>query len=407
MSYLASLAGLTWIAVQRSSVRRRAKAAALGLCIALSVSVCPAGGEQVAPFETTAAQAYLVDAETGTVLLAKNEDVPVPPASMAKLMTARVVFEALAKGTLTAGTEFPVSEHAWRTGGAPSGTSTMFAALNSRVAVSDLLQGLTVQLANDACIILAEGLSGSEEAFAARMTEEGRRIGLTASVYRNATGLPQPENTTTMRDLVRLSRYIQSTYPQQFALYAQPEFSWNKIKQRNRNPLVFAVSGVDGFVTGFAEGYGFSITATMERDGRRVFLALGGLATDKERAEETRRVLEWSMTAFVSKRLFTANETIGEASVYGGAQTSVPLVTKDPVDVLVPSDNAGRLNARVVYRWPLPMPVRAGDPAGTLTISMGDRVLREVPLFAGNAVETGSLVRRSTDALQELLFFWL
>ncbi len=375
--------------------------------IALVLSVCTPIAVWAQAFETKAKQVYLIDAETGTVLFAKDENAVVPPASLAKLMTMEVVFDAIRKNELTLDTEFPVSEHAWRTGGAPSGTSTMFAALKSRVRVVDLIQGVTVQLANDACIILAEGMTGSEEAFAKRMTDRARELGLTGSVFRNATGLPDPQNKTTMRDMALLAQHIQVNYPDLFKYYSQTEFEWNKILQRNRTPLISANIGVDGFATGFAEGVGFGMVATMQKDTRRVFLALGGLATDKERVEETRKILDWSMTAFERKRLFEAGDTVGEASVYGGAVSHVQLVTADAVDVLVPANNPERLSAKVIYRWPLTMPVEAGKQAGTLKIWSGERLLREVPVETNATVGQGSLITRAVDALQELLFFWL
>ncbi len=362
---------------------------------------------QAQAFETKAKQVYLIDAETGTVLFAKDENAAVPPASLAKLMTMDVVFDAIGKNELTLDTEFSVSEHAWRTGGAPSGTSTMFAALKSRVRVVDLIQGVTVQLANDACIILAEGMTGSEEAFAKRMTDRARELGLSGSVFHNATGLPDPQNKTTMRDMALLAQHIQANHPGLFKYYSQTEFEWNKILQRNRTPLISANIGVDGFATGFAEGYGFGMVATMKKDGRRVFLALGGLATDKERVEETRKILDWSMTAFEKKRLFEAGDSVGEASVYGGSASHVQLVTANAVDVLVPVNNPERLSAKVVYRWPLTMPVEAGKQAGTLKIWNGARLLREVPVETNAAIGQGTLSSRAADALQELLFFWL
>lgn len=375
--------------------------------ISLVLLVCAPLAARAQAFETKAKQAYLIDAGTGTVLFSKDENTPVPPASLAKLMTMDVVFDAIGKNELTLDTQFPVSEHAWRTGGAPSGTSTMFAALKSRVPVADLIQGVTVLLANDACIILAEGMTGSEEAFAKRMTDRGRELGLSASVFHNATGLPDPANTVTMRDMALLARHIQTSYPNLFSYYSQAEFEWNKIRQRNRIPLISGNIGVDGFATGFAEGFGYSIVTTMQKDGRRVFLALGGLASDKERIEETRKILDWSMTAFERKRLFEAGDTVGEASVYGGTASHVPLVTREAVDVLVPVNNPDRLSARVVYRWPLAMPVEAGLKAGTLMIWSGNRLLREIPVETAAAVGEGSLTSRALDALQELLFFWL
>ncbi|WP_075289061.1 D-alanyl-D-alanine carboxypeptidase family protein [Pararhizobium arenae] len=358
-------------------------------------------------FETKAKQAYLIDAETGTVLFAKSENQQVPPASLVKLMTMEIVFGALQKGEISVDTAFPVSEFAWRTGGAPSGTSTMFAAIKSSVPVGDLIRGVTVQFANDACIILAEGIAGSEAAFAERMTKRAGELGLTSSSFHNATGLPDPDNKVTMRDLVTLARHIQTTYPEFYPLYSQADFEWNKIRQRNRNPLISGNIGVDGFVTGFAEGYGYSMVASMQRSGKRVFLAIGGLETDKERLEETRKILEWAMSAFEKRRLFEAGEPVGEASVYGGASGHVALVTAESVDVLVPVNNPDRLIARVVYRWPLAMPIEPGQAAGTLKIWSGDRLLREIPVKTATGVEIGSLSSRALDALQEMLFFWL
>ncbi|KQS79558.1 D-alanyl-D-alanine carboxypeptidase [Rhizobium sp. Leaf384] len=362
---------------------------------------------QAQEFETKARQALVIDALTDTILLTKAADEPVPPASMAKLMTVELVLSALKDGSLSRQTLFPVSEHAWRTGGAPSGTSTMFAALKSSVSVADLLQGVIVQYANDACIILAEGMTGSEDQFAERMTARARDIGLKASTFANPTGLPAAGNLTTMRDLVTLARHLRSAYPDDVALFRQPEFEWNKIRQRNRNPLLSAEIGVDGYVTGFAEGYGYGIVASMEQGGRRVDLALNGLATDKERVAEAKRVFDWAMTQFSEKRLFAQGEQVAEASVYGGNLATVGLVTTGPVDILLPVKTPPKLSARVVYRWPLAVPVRAGDVAATLRIWNGDHLLREVPLKAATSVEAGTLTSRAADALQELLFFWL
>lgn len=375
-----------------------------GLAAAIILQAASASAQM---FETKARQAYVVDALTETILLDKAADEPVPPASMAKLMTVELVLAALKDGSLSRETVYPVSEHAWRTGGAPSGTSTMFAALNSKVAVGDLLQGVVVQYANDACIVLAEGIDGSETAFAERMTARAKTLGLRGSTFANATGLPDVRNRSTLKDLVLLARHLRAAYPQDIGLYRQAEFEWNKIRQRNRNPLISADSGVDGYVTGFAEGFGYGIVASMARDGRRIDLALNGLATDKERVAEARRVFDWAMSAFSEKRLFAAGDVIGEASVYGGERSAVPLVTDGPVDILLPAKVQPKLSARVVYRWPLTVPVQAGDKVATLRIWNGDQLLREIPLKAGATVEAGSLTSRAKDALQELLFFWL
>lgn len=358
-------------------------------------------------FDTKAKQILLMDAETGTVLFSRAENDPVPPASLAKLMTMEVVAEAIAKGEISAETVFDVSEHAWRTGGAPSGTSTMFAALKSRIRVGDLLQGMAVQLANDACIILGEGMTGSETAFAERMTARARELGMSIATFRNATGLPDPENRITMSELITLTRHLHEAHPDLYRLYTQPEFEWNKILQRNKNPLIAANVGVDGLATGFAEGYGFSLAASMQRGDRRVYLAMGGLETDKERIEESRKVLDWAMTAFEKRRIFADGEAIGEASIYGGATSHVALVAGGPVDVLLPVNNPERLTARVVYKWPLRAPVEAGAQVGVVRLWNGEKLLREVPVKTAGAVGQGTLASRAFDALQELLFFWL
>ncbi len=386
-------------------MRLKLLSVAFGLA-ALLVGTAAAQTPPVA-FDTKAKQILLVDAETGTVLFSRAENDPVPPASLAKLMTMEVVAEAIAKGEISAETVYDVSEHAWRTGGAPSGTSTMFAALKSRIRVADLLQGMAVQLANDACIILGEGMTGSEAAFAEKMTARARELGMPLATFRNATGLPDPQNQITMSELVTLTRHLHEAHPDLYKLYAQPEFEWNKILQRNKNPLIAANVGVDGLATGFAEGYGFSLAASMQRGDRRVYLAMGGLATDKERTEESRKVLDWAMTAFEKRRIFTDGEAIGEASIYGGAASHVALVAGGPVDVLLPVDNPERLTARVVYKWPLRAPVEAGAEVGVVRLWNGEKLLREVPVKTASAVDKGTLASRALDALQELLFFWL
>ncbi|MBP1846861.1 D-alanyl-D-alanine carboxypeptidase (penicillin-binding protein 5/6) [Rhizobium petrolearium] len=368
----------------------------------------PASAQQPTPaFVTKAKQVYMVEAKTGTVLLASNENQAFPPASLAKLMTMEVVFSAIRRGEISRDTVYPVSEHAWRTGGAPSGTTTMFAALKSQVRVEDLVKGVIVQNANDACIVLAEGISRSDGEFAARMTARAKDLGLSRSVFGNSTGLPGAENRTTARDLVELARHIHREYPEFYPLYAQPDFEWNKIFQRNKNPLLALNIGVDGLGAGFAEGSGYALVASVARNGTRLFLAMGGLASDKERLEEARRVLEWGLSSFETKVLFKQGEVVGQASVYGGTSRYVDLIAREPVDIYLPTNNPDRLSGRIVYRWPLRAPVAEGQPVGVLKISSADRVVREVPLVTAQSIKTGSLTSQATDALLELMFFWL
>ncbi|MBB3607945.1 D-alanyl-D-alanine carboxypeptidase family protein [Rhizobium sp. BK602] len=386
------------------------------LLVGAEASTASAQQAQSPAFDTKATQAFMVEASTGTILLAKNADQPMSPASLAKLMTLDVVFDALKRGEISPDTDYPVSEYAWRTGGAPSRASTMFAALKSRVRVGDLVQGIAVQQANDACIVIAEGMSINEKEFARRMTARAREIGMRRAVFTNSTGLPEPDDPTggskvSARELVTLAQDLQQNHTDFYPYFAQADFTWNKIFQRNRNPLLPLNIGVDGLGIGFAEGEGYSIVTSIQRDGKRLFLALGGLKTDKERTEETRRVLEWGLGNFKSQRIFADGEVIGNASVYGGAQSTVGLLAKVPVDVYIPADNPDRLSARIVYRWPLVAPVEAGYEAGTLRVFAGPRLLRELPLYTKEPVAQGTLGRRAFDALKELtetlLFSWL
>lgn len=355
--------------------------------------------------ESKAAQVYLIEASTGTVLFSKNETKSFAPASLAKLMTLEVVFDALKKGEIRPDTIYPVSEYAWRTGGAPSRTSTMFAAVKSQVPVADLIKGIAVQTANDGCLIIAEGMAGSEAKFVERINARAAELGLTDSHFANATGLPHPDNRSTLVDLVKLARHLVETYPDLYQTFSLAEFEWNKILQRNRNPLL--PIGADGLGTGFAEESGFAIIASMERDGRRLFLGLSGAQTDKERTEEATRLLNWGFDGFEMRTLFKPGEVVGEASVYGGNPSKVPLVANGPVEVYVPINNPDRLQARIVYRWPLKPPVAADRDIATLNILSGERPLVSVPLKSAQAVEVGTLRQRAWDAVIELLFFWI
>ncbi|MCZ7909036.1 D-alanyl-D-alanine carboxypeptidase [Agrobacterium leguminum] len=362
---------------------------------------------QTGPFIAKAEQAYMIDAETGTVLLSQNENQPFPPASLAKLMTVEVVLDALSKGQVTSETAYPVSEYAWRTGGAPSRTSTMFAALKSSVSINDLLTGIIVQNANDGCIVVAEGMAGSDAAFAKRMMVRAGELGMSSSTFTNSTGLPDPGNRTTARDMVRLAQHLRDTYPERYGLFTKPDFEWNRIFQRNKNTLLMPGSGIDGLGLGFAEGSGFAAVVSAERDGRRVYLALAGIVDDKTRQEEARRVVDWGLTAFEKRHLFSKDEAVGSVSVYGGDVSHIDLSPKEDVSVLVPVNNPDRISGRIVYRWPLNAPLDVGANAGTLKIFSGERLLREVPLYTKAAVGKGSLTQNATGALKELLLFWL
>lgn len=374
---------------------------ALGL---LLLSLAPASAQL---FETKAAQAFMIDAETGTVLFSKDADRLIPPASLAKLMTMEVVFDAIKSGRMTLDDTFVVSENAWRKGGAPSGTSTMFAKLKSTIRLEDLIQGVTVQAANDGCIVIAEGMAGSEANFAAQMTERARQIGLQKSTFVNATGLPADGQQTSVRELALLALHIWRNYPDLYRYYGQKDFTWNKISQRNRNPLLAMDIGADGLAVGASEQSGFGIVGSVSHNGTRVIAAMSGLANDRERAEEARKLLDWGVRSFEKTEIFAKDEVVGEAQVFGGAKSGVALKAKGPVQIFLPISNRDKLTARIVYDGPVAAPVEEGQPVGTLRVWIGDTLSQETPLFAAESIGVGSLPQRALDAAKELAVGWL
>ncbi len=358
-------------------------------------------------YSTPAKHALLLDAHTGTVLFAKDADIRIPPASLAKIMTMEVVFHQLKSGRLTLQDKFFVSENAWRKGGANSGGSTMFAKLNSEIALEDLIRGVIVQSANDGSIIIAEGLAGSETAFAGLMNERARRIGLTNSVFTNSTGLPDDNQNVSLRDLARLAQHMIREYPEYYKYYGELQFTWNKITQRNRNPLLRMDIGADGFKTGFTEASGYAIVGTAVRDNKRLIAVLSGMKSKKQRAEEARKILDWGFRAFEKVALFERDEIIGQANVYGGVKPGVDVVGDGPVEIYLPIGNRDKLKARIVYTGPLMPPVEQGDKVATLKVWIGDELSQETDLYAAETVEKGGLQRQTIDAIKELLFGWL
>ncbi|WP_246727738.1 D-alanyl-D-alanine carboxypeptidase family protein [Chelativorans sp. Marseille-P2723] len=371
--------------------------------LALLIFVVPGRSEL---FETKASSAYMIDAETGTVLFSKAPDQLFPPASLAKLMTIELVFQALKNGHLSLDQTFPVSEYAWRTGGAPSRTATMFAAVNSSVPVEALIQGIIVQSANDGCIVIAQGMAGSEENFARMMTERARELGLTASTFVNSTGLPAEGQWVTARELTQLAQHLWQTYPSYYRYFSQPAFEWNNIFQRNRNPLLTRNIGADGLKTGFTEESGYSIVASAARGGRRLFVTLAGMESEEEREEEASRLLDWGMTAFEKRQIFAANEIVGEAQVYGGEREKVTLRTDAELTALVPTEE-GSISGRIIYEGPVPAPIEEGSQIARLELRVGDTRSHQAPLYAAETVDRGSLRQRAQGAVWELLVGWL
>jgi D-alanyl-D-alanine carboxypeptidase (penicillin-binding protein 5/6) len=380
---------------------------ALVRLIVVILAAVLAGGAYAQLFDTKAPHALLMDYDSGTVLFEKAADEQFEPASLAKLMTVEYVFNELKEGRVKESDMFTVSEHAWRTGGAPAGGSAMYAELNSSVSVHDLLRGLIVQSGNDAAIVLAEGIAGSEPAFADRLNKRAAEIGLKNSRFQNANGLHDPDQLVTARDLSVLARHIIRDYPDYYRIFSEPEFTWNKIRQSNRNPLLTDGIGVDGLKTGFIKESGYGYVASAVRNDQRLILVLGGLGSEGDRESEAKKLLDWGFRNFHQVTAFDTDEVVAEASVYGGDRGRVPLRADGPVRILIARDAKDALKARVVYQGPIMAPVEAGMKVGTLKIWSGDRLIQETPLFTAAAVGRGSLHSRAFDAAGELLFGWL
>ncbi len=362
-------------------------------------------------FETLADTALLTDFDSGTVLYEKNPDQLFFPASLTKMMTVAVVAQMLKDGKLTLDQEFQVSEHAWRTGGAPSRTSTMFAEINSRLKVVDLLQGVMVVSANDGAIALAEGIAGSEQAFAELMNKRAAELGMSASHFNNPTGLPDPDNHTTARDLDKLARHLIGDHPDIYKFFSLREYtntvSSHPIRQLNRDPLIAANIGADGIKTGYIKESGYNICGSAVQNGERLILVMSGMKSEKERAEEARKLMEWGFKTFEQISLYKADESPGEASVYGGASGSVRLIAGKPITVLVARGQRNHLNARVVYEGPLAAPVAKGVEVGRLEVLRDTSVIQETPLFTADSVPVGKLHQRALDAVAELVGGWI
>jgi D-alanyl-D-alanine carboxypeptidase (penicillin-binding protein 5/6) len=358
-------------------------------------------------FDTKAPYAVLMDYDSGTVLFEKAADERFEPASMAKLGTAEYVFNELKEGRLSLNDAFTISEHAWRTGGAPSGGSAMYAEIHSRVPLRFLLRGLLVQSGNDAAIAIAEGIAGSEAAFADRLTHRAAELGLKNSRWQNAPGLHDPDQYVTARDLAILARHIIQSYPEYYPIFSEPEFTWNDIRQTNRNPLLDDNIGVDGLKTGYIKESGYGITVSAKRNEQRLILVIAGLETEADRVAEATKLLDWGFRNFLQVTVFEESELVADATVYGGLAGEVPLKADGAIRVLVPRDAGDALRARVVYEGPLIAPVEAGQRVGALRIWNGDRLIQETPLYTAEAVARGPLHSRALDALGELLFGWL
>jgi D-alanyl-D-alanine carboxypeptidase (penicillin-binding protein 5/6) len=371
------------------------------LCVAVAAPAPPSGRKD--EIQTQAPYAILIGAESGAVLFEKNADELVAPSSLAKLMTAEVVFHQLEQGSISLEDEFIISEDAWRRGGAPSHTSSMFAPIYSRVKVENLLRGMIIQSGNDASIALAQGVAGSEPKFAQMMNERAREIGLTRSYFAKSTGLPDPSLKVTVRDLGKLARHIINTYPEYYPIYGEKDFTWNKIHQQNRNPLLTMNIGADGMKTGYTSEGGYGLVGSAVQNGLRLIVVVNGLKGQAERATEGKRLLEWGFKNFEQRPLFAEGQAIGYAKVFGGAQGSVALTGPGAVSILVPRGSNDRLLARITYRGPVSAPITQGQTIGTLKVWRAGRQILDLPLQALEDVPTGNMTQRAIDAAGELM----
>jgi serine-type D-Ala-D-Ala carboxypeptidase (penicillin-binding protein 5/6) len=357
-------------------------------------------------FDGDAPTAILTEASSGAVLFEKNADELRAPSSMMKLVTVEVVFHALKEGTIKLTDEYRISENAWRRGGAPAGGSTMFAVLNSKVSIDDLLHGAIIQSGNDACIALAEGMAGNERIFAADfMTKRARELGLTKSTFGNSNGLPDPGNKMTVRELAKLARYVILTYPEFYKLFGEKEFTWNKIRQQNRNPLLNStLEGADGLKTGYTKEGGYGMVGSAVQNGIRLIVVVNGLEDPDDRASEAKKMLEWGFRNFEVRTLIAADQTVGYAKVFGGESRSVKLTSPEPIKVMVPKNSGGeKLIARIVYNGPVRAPVQSGQPIGVVRVWRGTNIAVEQPVYAGESIGTGSTFRRAIDGASELV----
>lgn len=367
--------------------------------IALVFSLCgwmiPVSEAQT--FATKAKQAVIMDALTGTILYGKNENALMAPASMSKLMTMILVFEAVKSGQLSLADEFLITKSAFKRRG-----SRMFAKLGSSISLENLIQGVIVQSANDAAVALAEGMSGTEEEFARAMTARARELGLEKSTFANATGWPDPAHRMTASELALLARHIVYKLSDFYHFYSQPDFTWNKISQKNRNPLLGGNNGVDGLKTGHTEEAGYGLVASARRKGRRLILVVNGLKSKAERKVEARKLLDWGFRSFRNLTLFEEGEAIGRARVWGGDSFFVDLVSRHPISILSSKKIKQKISAEIVYKGPVPAPVREGQKIGLLRIKTGDTVSQEIALYADRSISRGSFLKRAIGAAMHL-----
>lgn len=348
--------------------------------------------------DTSARSALVVDHNTGTILLSKNADVPLPPASMSKLMTLNMVFEALDEGRLSLDDTFRVSPKAAQKGG-----SKMFVREGASIRVEDLIRGIIVQSGNDACIVLAEGLAGSEQAFAERMTQRAHDLGMTGSNFVNATGWPDPGQQMSATDLVFLARRIITKFPQYYSYFSEKSFTWEEITQDNRNPLLALDMGADGLKTGHTEEAGYGLVGSAIRDGRRIVFVIGGLDSAAARSTEAERLTSWAFREFAMKTLFEGGKAIAKANVWLGSADKVEMQLVNDVTLLLPLEKLQEISASYTFNNPIEAPIMAGQQIGELTIEIPDMDKISYPLVASTDIQAGGFLERLKAATDIIL----
>lgn len=379
-------------------VSRLLSLAVLGFCLTLSPAQAQLAGD---PIASPARNIAIFDHNTRQVLYCRDCDVPMPPASMSKLMTMLIVADQLRAKKITLDTELPVSENAWRHG-AQSDGSHMFLEINSRVRVEDLIKGVVIVSANDACIALAEGIVGSEAAFVDLMNQRARSLGLTTAQFRNVTGLPDPDHVISSRDLAVLASIIIADYPELYRHYAEPTFTFNGKTQQNRNPLLGRVEGADGVKTGHTSISGYGLIGSAQLNGQRRIIVFNGLPTMAARASEAQRLMRSAMFDFTVNALYAKDEVVGQADVWLGSRAQVPLVASEAISVAAHRSVRAGMTAHVVYEGPLQAPIKKGDVVAKLVIE-GPGMRQEFPLAAGAKVGRANPFAKAAFGLQQLL----
>ena len=347
--------------------------------------------------DTKAESAVVLDVNSNTILFEKNPEIKQGPASMSKLMLIYMVFERLQNNTLSLDQEFLVSKKAWKYGG-----SKMFVKVGDMVSVNDLLKGIIVQSGNDACIVLAEGLSGSEENMVEEMNDKGVEIGLTGSNFTNTTGWPHQDHYMTLKDIAHLSKLIINKFPEYYYMFSINEFTYNDIRQFNRNKLI-SIDGYDGLKTGRTTQSGFGIAASSKKNDRRIISVVNGLNSDKERINETKKLVNWSFREFITLDLYEAGDTIQSAKVWLGKEAFVPLVLNDDLVITIKKKNIDKYKIKLIYETPIISPIKKGDKVAELHLIEGDST-KIKDIYAGKNIDKISRFYRSFSIVNYLLF---